>query len=249
MQTSPVTGKEPSTLAKISARVAILVMVAGLGVAVFCAPGYLCCASAASNPPALASAKNLKPLLERLQRHYQQTDSFSAKFNETVTRVGAPPRDRTGVVYYRKPGRIRFDFGEPQPETIVSDGTTLYDYDPGLNQVVQAPLRQAFTTQRAAALLLGAGNVEHDFSAATVANSPVDGLEHVALMPKGGGDRIELGLDPKTSNIKWLGLTDALGNVTTFRFSEIQRNLPLKSSLFVFIAPAGADIVSSQNSR
>jgi outer membrane lipoprotein carrier protein len=238
-----------STLAKISACTTALVMVVGLGLGVICAPQHLSDASAASNPVARTSATNLKSLLERLQRHYQKTDSFSAKFNETVTRVGAPPRVRTGIVYYQKPGRIRFDFGEPQPETIVSDGTTLYDYDPGLNQVIQAPLRQAFTTQRAAALLLGVGNIEHDFTAATVANSATDGLEHVALAPKGGGDKIELGVDAKTSNIEWLVLTDALGNATTFKFSEIVRNLQLKSSLFVFTAPAGADVVSSQNSK
>lgn len=249
MRISPVMGKEPSTLAKVSARVTALVMVAGLGLGVICGPRHLSCASAASNPVAQASATNLRSLVKGLQRHYQQTASFSAKFNETVTRVGAPPRERTGVVYYRKPGRIRFDFAEPQSETIVSDGTTLYDYDPGLNQVIEVPLQQAFTTQRAAALLLGVGSVEHDFTAATVANPPLDGLQHVSLTPKDGSDRIELGVDPKTSNIEWLGLTDALGNVTTFKFSEIERNLPLKSSLFVFTAPVGADIVSSQSSR
>lgn len=195
------------------------------------------------------TSASLKSLVSRMQHHYQQTDSFSAKFNETITRVGAPPRDRAGSVYYQKPGRIRFDFGEPQSETIVSDGTTLYDYDPGLNQVVQAPLKQAFTTQRAAALLLGVGNIERDFAATAVANPPADGLDHLTLIPKDGSAKIELGVDRKSTDIARLVLTDALGNVTVFKFSEIERNPRLKSSLFVFTPPPGADVVSSQNSQ
>jgi outer membrane lipoprotein carrier protein len=231
----------------IAARAKMFFAAVGLGLAIMFGMPRLTSAATDTNGAAHSSTTNLSSLLKHLQRHYQQTDSFSAKFDETVTRVGAPPRDRTGMVYYQKPGRIRFDFAEPQAETIVSDGTMLYDYDPGLNQVVQAPLKQAFTTQRAAALLLGVGSVERDFVAAPVLNAPADGLDYVALTPKGGGDKIELGVEPKTSNIERLVLTDALGNVTVFKFSEIDLSPQLKSGLFVFTVPPGADIVSSQN--
>jgi len=192
------------------------------------------------------AAARLERLIARLQHHYQVTESFSAKFRETITRAGAPPRERSGVIHYRKPGRIRWEFADPQSETIVSDGTTIYDYDPGLNQVVETPLRNAFRSQGAVAFILGAGNVERDFSAAPVPEAPADGRDHVALTPKGGGgDRIELGVDPKTSNIMTLKLTDALGNTTALEFSEIERNPPLKASLFEFTPPAGADIVNA----
>lgn len=211
-----------------------------LGVASFAPP------SARADGDARAKSVNLNTLVARLQHHYQVTDSFKAKFRETITRAGAPPRERGGVIYYRKPGRIRWEFAGSQPETIVSDGTTIYDYDPGLNQVVETPLRNAFRSQGAVAFILGVGNVERDFKAAAVPAAPADGRDHIALTPKGGGgDGIELGVDPKTSNIMTLRLTDALGNTTALEFSEIERNLPLKVSLFAFTAPAGADIVSA----
>src|ERR1700744_375662 len=63
----------------------------------------------------------VKALVEHLQKHYQATGSFSAKFSETITRVGGPPEERRGTVYYSKPGRVRFDFTSPQLETLVSD--------------------------------------------------------------------------------------------------------------------------------
>jgi outer membrane lipoprotein carrier protein len=194
-------------------------------------------AATIANPP------QLKVLVEHLQKHYQATQSFSAKFTETITRVGAPPQERQGTVYYRKPGRIRFDFTSPQPETLVSDGTTFYDYDSGLNQVMETPLKNVLKTRSAAAFLMGAGDLEREFDAAPGPAS-ADNLQTVQLTPKGGGDRIDLGMDQANFNIVTLQLNDALGNVTLFHFDDIRINVPLEEALFAFKVPAGADIVS-----
>jgi outer membrane lipoprotein carrier protein len=199
-------------------------------------------AATIANPP------QLKMLVERLQKHYQATQSFSAKFVETITRVGAPPQERQGTVYYRKPGRIRFDFTSPQPETLVSDGMTFYDYDPGLNQVMETPLSNVLKTRSAAAFLMGAGDLEHEFDAMPGPPSQ-DNLQTVRLTPKGGGDRIELEMDPANFNIVMLQLNDALGNITLFRFDDIRVNVPLEESLFAFKVPAGADIVSPSGTQ
>jgi outer membrane lipoprotein carrier protein len=203
--------------------------------------------------PAAASASEnsaeLKSILAKLQRHYQETDSFSATFKQTVTRVGAPPKERTGKVYFEKPGRVRFDFNDPQPETIVSDGKLLYDYDPGLNQVMETPLKTAIKTQAAAGFLLGVGSVQRDFKAKPVATPANDGLIHLLMTPKQGGEDIVLALDPHTMNIVRLRLADALGNITEFQFSEIDTNVPVESSRFDFRAPDGADVITPSNVR
>ena len=228
------------------ARVAMLAaMLAAVGVAAgYGRGGAEMLADAGTTQPA-----ELKSLLARLQRHYQQTDSFRASFKETVTRVGAPPQERSGTVYFRKPGRVRFEFGDPQPETIVSDGSLLYDYDPGLNQVMETPLKNAIKTQAVAAFLLGVGNVNRDFKASRPAATADDGLTHVLLTPKHGGDDIELGLEPHTLNIVSLRLADALGNVTKISFSDIDMNVAIEASRFEFKTPAGADVVTAAGAR
>jgi outer membrane lipoprotein carrier protein len=199
---------------------------------------------AAAMSPASASA-NLDMLLDRLQQHYQSTKSFSAKFDETITRAGAPPLQRSGVIYYEKPGKLRWEFNGSPPETIVSDGKTIYDYDSELNQVVETPLAQAFRGHAAAAFLLGAGNVKHDFKAEAMATPNSDQLVHVALTPKQGGERIEAGIERNTYNIATLSIGDAMGNRTNLSFSNIKLNQPLNASQFAFTPPDGADIVSS----
>jgi outer membrane lipoprotein carrier protein len=208
--------------------------------------GRLSSACAALSPE--STAVSLDTLLDRLQHHYQTTKSFSAKFDESVTRAGTagtPPIRRSGLIYYEKPGKLRWEFGGLQPETIVSDGKTLYDYDPALNQVVETPLTQAFRSQAAAAFLLGVGNVKRDFNAELISVLDSERLVRLALTPKHGGERIEAGIDRKTYNIGTLSMGDALGNRTDLSFSDIKLNQPLEPSQFSFKPPDGADIVGA----
>jgi outer membrane lipoprotein carrier protein len=203
-------------------------------------PGH---ASAVMSPR--SASMNLDVLLDRMQQHYQSTRSFSANFDETIIRAGAPPIRRSGVMYYEKPGKLRWEFKGSQPETIVSDGKTIYDYDPALNQVIETPLAQAFHNEPATAFLLGVGNVKRDFNAAAIIAPNSNGLVHIALTPKQGGQRIEAGIERKTYNIATLSIGDAMGNRTNLSFSNIELNQPIPAAQFTFIPPDGVDIVSS----
>jgi outer membrane lipoprotein carrier protein len=190
-------------------------------------------------------AKDLKQALDRLQHHYRDTNSFTSKFNEEIATVGAPKRQRQGTVSFRKPGRMRWEFETPEKQTIVSDGETLYSYDPDLNQVVETPLKQALKSSSATSFLLGIGNINRDFKAA-FANPPApNGVVNLILDAKKGGYKIEVGLDPKTYNLMTLTLTDQLGDVTRIDFSDIHDNVELPNSLFEFKVPPGADIVTA----
>src|SRR5229473_1049211 len=196
-------------------------------------------------PVSAPMKSDLKQVLTRLQRHYRDTKSFSAKFNEEISTVGAPKRQRSGVVSFRKPGRMRWEFAAPEVQTIVSDGEMLYSYDPELNQVVETPLKQALKSSSATSFLLGMGNINRDFKAAFANSVASDGLVHLLLDSKAGGYKIEVGLDPKTYNLMTLTLTDQLGDVTRINFSDVHDNVELPDSNFAFNAPAGADIVTA----
>jgi outer membrane lipoprotein-sorting protein len=68
----------------------------------------------------------------------------------------------------------------------------------------------------------------------------------VILTPKGGGDTMELGLDPKSYDIVNFKLTNQVGGVTELKFSDIRTNVALDDTLFTFSVPEGADIVRPQ---
>jgi outer membrane lipoprotein carrier protein len=201
--------------------------------------------SEAMAPAGAPVSKDLKQVLDRLQRHYRDTNSFTAKFNEEIATVGAPKRQRQGTVSFRKPGRMRWEFSDPEKQTIVSDGETLYSYDPDLNQVLETPLKHALKSSSATSFLLGIGNINRDFKAA-FANPPTPtGLVDLILDAKTGGYKIEIGLDPATYNLITLTLTDQLGDVTKIAFSDVRDNIELPDSNFAFNVPAGADVVTA----
>lgn len=199
--------------------------------------------------PLAAASTNIISLVDRLQHHYETTDSFTAKFTETLTNANGSSRERAGTVAYRKSGKIRWEFGGAEPETVVSDGVTLYDYDPGLNQVIEMPLKEAFKNRGAAAFILGVGNLKQDFTVHPSGAVPADGLDHLLVTPKDGSDIVDLGVDGTSLNIMTLRVADALGNTTLIKLSDLQRNVPLDNALFSFIPPAGTDIVTAQHSK
>jgi outer membrane lipoprotein carrier protein len=231
-----------STNRRLAATILFALLLLGLGVGVSLD-------SVAALKSDASAAGNLNEVLGRLQEHYQAIRSLSAKFDQTITRAAAPPLHRSGVIYYQKPGKLRWEFESPQSETIVIDGKTVYDYDPGLNQVVETPVAQAFRSNAAAAFLLGVGNLKRDFKAEEAAATNSDGLMHLVLTPKQGGERIETGIDPKTYNIALLSIGDTMGNRSTFAFREVELNQPLPASQFTFAPPEGADIVKPQATK
>jgi outer membrane lipoprotein carrier protein len=191
------------------------------------------------------SPANLDTTLTRLQQRYDCSRSMQANFDETLSSPGGMTRTRKGTVYFRKVGRMRWEFAAPSEGTVVSDGKTVYDYEKDLNQVVELPVNKALKSS-ATAFLLGLGNIRRDFKVSLPPASSSDGLTHVILTPKGGGDTMELGLDPKSYDIVNFKLTNQVGGVTELKFSDIRTNVALDDTLFTFSVPEGADIVRPQ---
>jgi outer membrane lipoprotein carrier protein len=190
-----------------------------------------------------ARSTRLDSVLSRVQNHYRETNSFHAKFTEEVTSPGGMKKTRTGSVYYLKPGRMRWEFAAPDSETIVSDGTIVYSYEPDLNQVIETPVKQILKSPSATTFLLGFGDLRHDFKASFTPLAPKDGRIHLTLVPKEGGNQAEVALDAHTLDLVALQLTDAVGDRTSFRFTDWTDNPTLADALFKFEVPQGADIV------
>ena len=191
--------------------------------------------------------RGVNATVARLQNRYDCTRTLQANFDETISSPGGVTRSRKGTVYFKKMGRMRWDFGAPSEGSVVSDGKTVFDYEKDLNQVVELPLSRALKSN-ATAFLLGLGDIRSDFKISAPVKSPEDGLKHLVLIPKNGGDTIDVGIDPKSYDIVNFKLINQVGGVTELKFSDIRTNLMLDDSLFSFTVPAGADIVRPQNS-
>ncbi|MEK9803247.1 MAG: outer-membrane lipoprotein carrier protein LolA, partial [Curvibacter sp.] len=86
--------------------------------------------------------------LDALELFLRTAASGRAEFSQVVTsppREGQAARTRhsSGTFEFQRPGRFRFVYGKPLPQTIVADGQTLWLHDPDLNQVTARPQASA----------------------------------------------------------------------------------------------------------
>src|SRR5712691_999958 len=193
-----------------------------------------------------AWAASVPDLVKRLQARYDSTAGFRADFTQEVesATLGQKVESR-GTVLFKKPGRMRWEFSEPQ-QTLVSDGTCFWFYQPADKQVLKTPFQQAFRSSTPASFLLGVGRLDEDFIVSLT--SETEAVYQLRLTPKKDAEAlgpVDLAVSAKTFDILQATITDPLGNVTRLRFTNIDRAAPLDDALFHFSVPPGVDVIEA----
>lgn len=186
-------------------------------------------------------------IVKRVQARYDATADFIA---DVVQEARIASLDRTvtaqGTVAFKKPGRMRWDLTQGDPQVIVSDGTTLWIYRPEDKQAIKMPFSQVFQSSTPMSFLTGVGRIADDFRAS------LDGQDEknivLLLIPKQAGTevgKLRLTVARDSYDIMGAEVTDPLGNVSKLRFSALRRNAGLPDDVFVFQAPPGVDVVTA----
>jgi outer membrane lipoprotein carrier protein len=207
--------------------------------------------SAAQQPTEVASAPVIPPASEvaaALQRKYDGIKDFSASFSQTEE-SGVLRRKTTesGVVYIKKPGKMRFDYTTPQKKLFVSDGRTIYMYFPADKQVIRNPVPEQDQATSAVQFLLGKGDVTRDFTIRYADTSREDAyvLRLDPRMRQAEYDWLQIAADKKTYQIRSLTAGNAQGGTSTFTFSNFKENAGLADNLFQFSIPRGTEVITS----
>jgi chaperone LolA len=191
-----------------------------------------------------AHADALADALAKLQQRYETTKTMEADFRQTVeSPTLATPLRTSGKVAFEKPNRMRWDYDPPDQQTIVGDGQTLWLYQPDLNQVIKAPLGEAFQASTPLTFLSGLGRVERDFTA-TLERETRDAWV-LRLVPKQDAalGTLVLTVRKRDAAIEEARITDSVGTTTRIAFSNERRNSSIDDARFKFTPPAGVDVV------
>lgn len=195
--------------------------------------------------------------LGTLELFLKTAASGRADFTQVVTsppREGQTARTRnsSGTFEFQRPGRFRFVYGKPLPQTIVADGQTLWLYDPDLNQVTARAQASALGSTPAA-LIAAAPDLQALQADYQLANAPErDGLQWVQATPRardGQVQSVRVGLREreeggrKTAELAALEIVDSFGQRSLLTFSKVQLNVSLPPETFRFKPPAGADVI------
>jgi len=183
-----------------------------------------------------------------VQSHYEGVRDVSAQFEQMThgARLGttpSAPATSSGRVSLAKPGKMRWTYEKPEPSLVVSDGKTVWIYDPAFGEVQKLPASEGFLTGAAAQFLLGAGDMRRDFKvAATSCSETAAQLELTPRQPA-TYEKLVLSVDPKTGNVSKTRIVDLLGNVVEVAFNDQRVNVSPAASEFQFEVPDGVKVI------
>lgn len=186
---------------------------------------------------ALTSASALADASSELQQRLDKVSSFHASFNQKVTdSSGSNVQEGEGELWVKRPNLFNWHMTAPDESVIISDGKTLWFYNPFVEQVSAAWLNSATSNTP---FMLIARNQRSDWQQYNV---------------KQQGDNFELTPKTDAGNLKQF-MINVSGNGTINQFSAIeqdgqrssyvlksQNNGPVSADKFTFTPPKGVTV-------
>jgi outer membrane lipoprotein carrier protein len=192
---------------------------------------------------ASADSELARSVLRRVEERHARTSDLVARFSQSY-RSGMLGREivERGVVSIKRPGRMRWEYKDPEPKLFVSDGKTFYFYVPADRQVIVS--EQDEQRSLAARLLSGRGGLADEFKASM--EEPLEeGVLRVKLVPleeQADVQKAFLDVEP-SGRIRSILLEDVQGNRTRFRFESVRENTGVSDDQFRFTVPEGVEVI------
>jgi outer membrane lipoprotein carrier protein len=187
------------------------------------------------------AAPDAAAVARRVQGFYEGTRDLEARFVQTYTYAAFGRKQVSkGTLRVKKPGRMRWDYEEPERKTVALAGSRLVQWEPEANQAFVDDRFDATAMSAAVTFLLGRGSLAAEFHLA------LDSEGWLLLRPRKPDPRVEsvaLEVGP-SGEVAATRVRDAQGNLNEVRLSAIRRNGGLPDSAFEVSIPPGAHRLS-----
>ena len=192
---------------------------------------------------AIAQADDARAKLERL---LQDTRTLSAAVTQLIIESdGAVLEESTIQMHLMRPDGFYWETLDPFPELVVTDGDTLWNYQPDLEQVVIEDW-DSTRSELAAQLLSGRTERLGEEYRIELATASDDTLTRFRLQPLASDSVYRvISISFLYQDLESIHLDQKNGQQTLWQFSELERNQELDASLFNFQPPAGIEIVDN----
>jgi outer membrane lipoprotein carrier protein len=206
--------------------------------------------SATEQTPASGSAQDCAERVARsIQKRYEGVRDLQARFTQVTRQAGALPSAPTtsrGTAVLAKPGKMRWTYEAPEPSLVVSDGVTLWIYDPAFQEAQRLPVGEGYLSGAAIQFLLGEGDIFRDFHVSAIACG--EASAELELVPREPAtyEKIAVKVDAATGDIRATRLVDLLGTVIEVELSELRTNQSPPASVFRFEPPEGVRVTDLQ---
>ncbi len=194
--------------------------------------------------PPLGQAEELKTILAGLSRKYSHIKTFSAEFFHETTHPAIKKKTLSqGRLLFKRPNMFRWLMLNPPGEEVISDGTTLWIYQPELSQVIKTSAQRGMPAL-VVRLIGSLQNIEKDFSVEYMAE--VDDTVALELRPKeemGPVVGLTLFVDSKELSVVKIEIKEEFGRTTSIRFTRLALNPILDDALFLYKPGPGVTVV------
>lgn len=196
------------------------------------------------NAPAIATAEDYA--LEQLVTLLQQTSTLRADVEQLVMdQEGRELQEVSARLLMQKPASFRWEVVKPYSELMVTDGSTIWRYEPDLEQVTI----QQFDTEldRTPIMLLNGSADDIRANYAVTAATMGDGeRQRFILQPRQPDSLFErMSLTFNGAVLEEMQFEDSLGQQTSLSFETVRRNEEVDGDMFIYEPPAGVDIIDS----
>ena len=218
-----------------------------------------------SSPESANSAKSLARLLEE---HYRHPRTLRAVFLERYSEGQKQMRMESGTVYFKRPGRMRWDYDAPEKKLFLADGKTVWFYVPYDHTVTKAPAKESSDWRTPLALLTGKVELSRLCSRVDLTEQKGVAASHVILrcLPKGEKTppkaahadsspaaenpredvdftEVLLEVDKSSGELARIEIRQPGQIELEYRFGSWQEDIPLADRLFQFQVPVGVAVV------
>ncbi len=185
--------------------------------------------------------------MRAVESRYQAARTLQAVFLERYSQNDKPLRVESGTVYFSRPGRMRWEYQQPEEKLFLADGKQVWFYVPADRTVMRAKVKESADWHTPLALLAGktrrgtfarlCGSVE--------AGNKAGGPTTLRCLPKSKGAAFrELLIEIDSYyRITRILIREPGGVETDFRFADWRENIPLAEVMFHFQPPKGVAIV------
>lgn len=196
-------------------------------------------------------ADEVSHVAAKVQERYEKISDLKAKFTQTVTyrSIGKSQTDE-GIVKFKKPDRMKWEYLSPGKQIIVCDGKKIWFYLPEDAQVMTADIKAAFSAETPSNFLSGMGKLTEEFNVQLKREDKA--LFCLNLLPRKPIENLKelvICVDRKDYLVRESHLIDNMGNETVVRFRDIEVNTGLKDSEFEFKVPEGVEVIETRPAK
>ena len=208
----------------------------------------------------------------RLEARYRAAKTLQTTFLERYTEGGRVVRSEAGTAYFRRPGKMRWEYQSPEDNLFLVDGKIAWFYVPADHTVTRVPAKKSADMRTPIALLAGEMKVSRvcahvEISTAVPPQSPANTVLHCLLRGEtstttsqrnsseagsqefNSSEAAFFEVANDTGDLVRILVRESGGVDVEFRFSHWQFDPPLDDSLFRFEVPQGVAIVNGESSR